>query len=87
MQIRTQELLQNRFLKQVVHFFHIIPLKRMPRVNRSSTCTSPQVMEKTSSGPVGPEARHNLQEDVVREKLPSGSDRKALGDRVKSKTQ
>ena len=53
MQIRTQERVQNRTLKQIVQVVHSIPLERIPKrvVEKIVDMQEPQVMEKTSRVP------------------------------------
>ena len=46
MQIRTQERVQNRTVKQIVQVVHSIPLERIP-VEQIVDMQEPQVMEKT----------------------------------------
>ena len=50
MQIRTQERVQNRTVKQIVQVVHSIPLERIP-VEQIVDMQEPQVMEKTSRVP------------------------------------
>ena len=53
MQIRTQERVQNRTVKQIVQVVHSIPLERIPKrvVEKIVDMPEPQVMEKTSRVP------------------------------------
>ena len=53
MQIRTQERVQNRTVKQIVQVVHSIPLERIPKrvVEMIVDMQEPQVMEKTSRVP------------------------------------
>ena len=53
MQIRTQEPVQNRTVKQIVQVVHSIPLERIPKrvVEKILDMQEPQVMEKTSRVP------------------------------------
>ena len=50
MQIRTQERVQNRTVKQIVQVVHSIPLERIP-FGQIVDMQEPQVMEKTSRVP------------------------------------
>ena len=53
MQIRTQERVQNRTVKQIVEFVHSTPLERILErvVEQIADMQEPQVMEKTSRVP------------------------------------
>ena len=53
MQIRTQEHVQNRTLKQIVQVVHSTPLERIPKrvVEKIVDMPEPQAMEKTSRVP------------------------------------
>ena len=53
MQIRTQERVQNRTVKQIVEVVHSTPLERIPErvVEQIVDMQEPQVIEKTSRVP------------------------------------